>query len=191
MTKQSDIRIQRTKQAIKNTLKDMILQLPYEKITIKALTQQAQINRNTFYLHYESLDDVLYEIQQNYTDKFMQLTKDYSFIDNQDELVKSFFTFMESQDDFFIKVTCDSRFDYIRERMQKKVTSQSYAASSDKSSSNRAIMNILREYSNVTLYLYRQWVTDGRQIPLDRMITLVSQLLNNGMNGAAKMIRER
>ena len=31
---------------------------------------------------------------------------------------------MEAQDDFFKRVTCDSRFDYIRERMQNRVTKQ-------------------------------------------------------------------
>ena len=36
-----------------------------EKITVKAVTEAAGINRNTFYLHYNYVDDVLAEIQEN------------------------------------------------------------------------------------------------------------------------------
>ena len=41
-----------------------------------------------------------------------------------ENLYGPFFEYMEAQDDFFKRVTCDSRFDYIRERMQNRVQSK-------------------------------------------------------------------
>ena len=40
------------------------------------------------------------------------------------KLVWAFFEYMEAQDVFFKRVTCDSRFDYIRERMRTVLQSR-------------------------------------------------------------------
>ena len=37
----------------------LILKTDYDKITVSALAKEANINRKTFYLHYDSVDDVL------------------------------------------------------------------------------------------------------------------------------------
>lgn len=50
----------------RNTVKDALLELleeqPYEKITVASLCRQAEITRATFYLHFQSLDEVLDEL---------------------------------------------------------------------------------------------------------------------------------
>ncbi len=49
-----------------NTIKDALLELkkdlPYDKISVKQLCEKAEISRATFYLHYDSIDDVLDEV---------------------------------------------------------------------------------------------------------------------------------
>ena len=57
--KKEDLRIQKTKEAIRKAFKEMICEMDYEQISIKELTQRARINRKTFYLHYNTLDDLL------------------------------------------------------------------------------------------------------------------------------------
>ena len=60
MTEQKiDPRIVRTKEAIQRVFKQMVCKMPYEKITVKAISEAAKINRNTFYLHYSSKDDLV------------------------------------------------------------------------------------------------------------------------------------
>ena len=63
-TKQEDLRVRKTREAIRRTFEDMICEMDYEKISVKELTDRAMINRKTFYLHYETLDDLLEELQQ-------------------------------------------------------------------------------------------------------------------------------
>ena len=120
--KKEDLRVQRTKDAIRDAFKKLVSSIPYEKITVKQIADRAKINRNTFYLHYETIDDVLFEIQSDYSSRYIKTIKDFNYIKHQEKIVRAFFEFMEAQDDFFKIVTCDSRFDYIRGRMQKKVT---------------------------------------------------------------------
>lgn len=63
----------------------------YEFITVKEICEKAGVNRSTFYLHYESIDDLLYEtiemINRRISEKFnnakiniSSLTKDSLFL---------------------------------------------------------------------------------------------------------------
>lgn len=61
--KREDLRVRKTKQAIRNAFKEMICEMDLNEITIKELTLRAQINRKTFYLHYQCLDDVMTELE--------------------------------------------------------------------------------------------------------------------------------
>ena len=185
--KKEDLRVQRTKDAIRDAFKEMVCELPYEKITVKAISDRAKINRNTFYLHYEAIDDVLFEIQGDYMSRYLETVRDLNFIEHQEKIVRTFFEFMEAQDDFFKRITCDSRFDYIRERMQKKVMAHTHERTKALHDKVEAVQNIVREYNNTTLYLYRQWVADGRKIPLEEMIALATTLVERGMRGFAEM----
>ena len=47
--KKEDLRVVKTKEIIRNTFKNMILEMDYDYITIKELTERAKINRKTFY----------------------------------------------------------------------------------------------------------------------------------------------
>lgn len=55
----NDLRVQKTVAGIRQALFELLATKPLEKITITELAQRAQIQRKTFYLHYQSLDDVL------------------------------------------------------------------------------------------------------------------------------------
>ena len=54
-----DKRVEKTKNAIKSSLMELILQYDYNKITIKMVTDKANIGRKTFYLHYGCIEDVI------------------------------------------------------------------------------------------------------------------------------------
>ena len=51
-----------TRNAVKDALLELLEEQSYEKITVASLCRQAEITRATFYLHYQSLDEVLDEL---------------------------------------------------------------------------------------------------------------------------------
>lgn len=53
MAKQ-DIRVERSKDAIKKAFVDLMKRHAYDEITVKDLAEEARINRKTFYAHYET-----------------------------------------------------------------------------------------------------------------------------------------
>ncbi|WP_263705885.1 TetR/AcrR family transcriptional regulator [Shouchella tritolerans] len=59
MKKKTDLRILRTKQSIRKAFYELIQEKGYEAITVQDIADQAMINRNTFYLHYQNKPDLL------------------------------------------------------------------------------------------------------------------------------------
>ena len=70
MGKKNDLRVQKTHEAIMNAFNAMICEMDASKITVKALTERAKVHRQTFYLHYNSLEDLYEEIMKETLAKF-------------------------------------------------------------------------------------------------------------------------
>ncbi|NJN55088.1 MAG: TetR/AcrR family transcriptional regulator [Anaerolineae bacterium] len=59
MEEKVDRRVRRSRAQLGQALRDLILQKPYETITIQNITDEADLNRATFYLHYTSKEELL------------------------------------------------------------------------------------------------------------------------------------
>ena len=58
----SDVRIQRTQRALQKALIELIIEHGYEAVSVRAITQRAQIGYKTFYRHYQDKETLLYAI---------------------------------------------------------------------------------------------------------------------------------
>ena len=52
-----------TRKAMQDALIDLMRERPLGSITIKALCEQADVNRSTFYAHYDSIEELLHDIE--------------------------------------------------------------------------------------------------------------------------------
>ena len=59
-----DLRVIRTRDAIRNALVDLIEEKGFEAITVKDITDTAKINRGTFYAHYQDKFDLMTKCQE-------------------------------------------------------------------------------------------------------------------------------
>lgn len=53
-----DRRVQRTRELLRNALMQLVNEKGYDSVTIQDITERANLGRTTFYLHYESKDDL-------------------------------------------------------------------------------------------------------------------------------------
>ncbi|MGN1277577.1 MAG: TetR family transcriptional regulator, partial [Floccifex sp.] len=49
----------RTEKLIMNSFLSLLEKKPYNKITVKDIVEDCQVNRNTFYYHFHDIPDVL------------------------------------------------------------------------------------------------------------------------------------
>ena len=71
-------RVQMTKLLLKTALLELMQEKPFEQITIKELCEQADLNRTTFYLHYNDQRDVLSDIEKETMVKTVDYMKNVS-----------------------------------------------------------------------------------------------------------------
>jgi AcrR family transcriptional regulator len=55
----TDRRVQRTRQLLRSALVQLIMERGYDALSIQDITDKANLGRTTFYLHYQSKDDLL------------------------------------------------------------------------------------------------------------------------------------
>lgn len=65
--KVKDRRVARTRKAIQNAYLDLLRQKGTEKITISDIAREADIDRKTFYLHFNSTEDIIREFAEEKT----------------------------------------------------------------------------------------------------------------------------
>ena len=75
----SDKRVIRTKKAIKEALFRLMEEKDISSISISELTQEANINRRTFYTHYSSITDILEEIESDLVEALGVLVQSIDF----------------------------------------------------------------------------------------------------------------
>ena len=189
----TDLRVQRTKKILKDTFNEMIVTTDFEKITIKDLCDKAMINRRTFYLHYSSIEDILEDFISDYTHEYYDLIKDFNPIEEVDELVKSYFTYSEEKGMMFERINTSPNFEYIRLRMIQKV--EDYALSDNNfhmlKKFDEISQNLIHSFINWSCVgLYREWVKNGRRLPMDEAIKLSANLIKNGLKATVKENRK-
>ena len=59
-----DLRIKKTKRAIRTAFYELIKEKPLEKITVTEIAARAEINKATFYAHYETIHDLVDQLEQ-------------------------------------------------------------------------------------------------------------------------------
>lgn len=73
--KGEDLRVMKTKKAIKNAAIALMEDDPAKEPSAKRIIEIAQINKSTFYYHYESVQDLLNQIEQEFFDEVIARMK--------------------------------------------------------------------------------------------------------------------
>ena len=66
-----DLRVKKTKSAIINSFLELRSKKPLERITVKELSDFAQINKATFYLHYKDIYDLSESLEEELLDNVL------------------------------------------------------------------------------------------------------------------------
>ena len=180
-----DPRVKRTKKMFKNALKELMLSnKDYMDITVKELCEKAELNRRTFYLHYEYIDDVLADIQEDFSQEFYQATKQYDHIKDIEPVVKAFFDIHDSNP-IYEKIILSPAEDYLREIMRSKTV-----AVLDENDNLQGIrhldiltQNIIEQFYHMTVVsAYREWARQRKIISKDEIVKLTTKLVRSGLS---------
>ena len=183
MVNRNDLRVVKTMDAIHASFESMICETDYEKITVAELCRRARVNKKTFYRYYAALDDLLAEFQAEMSAAYIEVTKDFQLPRDIPQVTRVFFEFLESKP-VHSRVTCAPTYRRTQQSLTDTVVDSHWhqsGALDHMPAPERAI--ILAFVRTVGVEIYRQWVADGRKVPLERIIEMTSILQSGGLGG--------
>ena len=123
MNKTTDRRIAKSKKAIQSAFLEMLLDVGFDAITVKDLTEKADISRKTFYLHYldkfDLLNELVDEMMRDLTD-LCEKKKDMGFVEG----TVLWFSYFEQHKPFFTALFSTESTITFRHRLLDFITEQ-------------------------------------------------------------------
>lgn len=100
MKKSNDLRVVKTKRAIKQAFLEMLKHKELNRITVTELAKIAEINKGTFYLHYSDIYELYDEVLTNsIQNTAFQNTYYAKMLSEPETFVRGFFTFSPESND--------------------------------------------------------------------------------------------
>ncbi len=183
-----DLRVRRTLRSIRRAFDMLVLEKNYKDISITELTELAEVNRKTFYLHYSSLNDLIEEIEEEVAEKIeTALLKD---ADNLDVAgcIRRFYYYMEECNDVERRLLSDPENRSFYEHVTEDVLSSDAFSRFYRSA---RYPEICRAYCAAITAIYRSWTAGGRKEPLDEVIDYACLLILNGYNAIKPELDEK
>ena len=91
MERETDRRIRKTKNSIRESFMELIMEKNFSEITVKEIASRADISRRTFYMHYSSIDAILDEMNAELSQRVQQLFYNRDFTHAQMSDIKDLF----------------------------------------------------------------------------------------------------
>ncbi len=177
--------VSRTKRAILEAFEEMICEKKPEAINVKSLTERAGIHRKTFYLYYTCIE-ALYEdaitiLATEYAKKVEKLPTPLNYYD----LTRVFFEFCSASEYAEILYSHPAYSDFCS-RLNMTTMKHNRSIDNPYHKYSPEMQNIINAYvTNASLISYRQWVADGKVVPMEEAIEMVSTLLEHGVSAIA------
>ncbi len=175
-----DKRVQKTRAAIRKAYLELLSEKKTTRMSVTELTKRANINRKTFYLHYVTTDDVMYDYHQQLIQKFISLL-------GKQELSMSSLCFavnqMISQNlEFFRQITMTKDCERFWEQScESLMTALCHAYKNKVTISEKELHLYSRFILAGMLEIYKEWLKGNLPFTMEEIGKIVSQMAFNGV----------
>lgn len=176
-----DLRVKKTRNAIKSAFKEMVCEMDANKIHVNTLAERAQIHRKTFYLHYTSIEALFEDMLQEVAVTYFSAIDELPLPMDMKSINRIFFSYLSKQDTFTERLICSDSYREFGNKMFKSALKHNRSRYNPYAHLPQEEQNIVNTFTTQSsLDMYRQWVADGKKVPIERLIELSGQLLSNG-----------
>lgn len=182
-----DRRIRKTKQQLRLGLTKLLKEKSVNEISVRELSELADLNRGTFYLHYKDIFDMVEKIENEMFDQFYQTINKHDIDDDSDGrlyLLTDIFKFIADNADMCM-VLLGENGDLSFVNKLKKVVEDRYLSHWKKKFDTEHIGNFNYFYSYIVsgcTGLFQAWLENDMKESPDEMAKLTESMIINGIN---------
>ena len=152
-----------------------------ENITIAEIVTKADLNRGTFYAHYDSIFDLLEEIENQFLAQLLIIFQQYRskpIKNNTPAIFDCISTFLEENADFYKKLTKANDSNYFLTRLKKLVTEEILQYDELFGEINIKDKIIYVDFfMSGAIGLYQEWLSGKLDISINQLTKKINELL--------------
>ncbi|MCA1321014.1 TetR/AcrR family transcriptional regulator [Bacillus tianshenii] len=181
MDEKQDLRVIKTKRAIREALLKLVKEKDFAKVSVRDLCAYAEINRGTFYLHYQDKYDLLERIELELLDTLRELmskrlaNKMEHFVGHPEFLLQfatELFRYVDKEAEVFSMLLLDSVSPMFPNKLKDLIRGNFLRA--QKKEFDLSTLSIPFDYlmayaTSANVGLLQQWLAEGRKNPPEKM----------------------
>lgn len=187
-----DRRVRKTKNAIKQAFIKLLAEKELERITIQDITSLADINRGTFYLHYEDkyilLSDLEDEILVGLADEigtYKLVMQDSNLEDFakifSEKILKNIILHIQKDIDFYLVIFKLDRKSHLEDKISELIYSNMTKNLNNKQKISGIPIDYFHSYvSGATISFIKHWVQDNNRMEPDIVADHLFKIIFNG-----------
>ena len=182
-----DRRILRTKRAIRNAFAKLLSEKPVNDITIRDITDLAEINRKTFYNYYKGIYELIDEIENGVVEQFEALLNEKDFRESMEDPYDVLFKLtgvLHSDPEFyshFFTIGANSNLILKIVSMLKEKTKAALFSQIENSPEE---IDLALEYVFSGMFaVFRNWFSSGQRQSVEEISQTISTICFQGING--------
>ena len=184
-----DRRYQRTHELIINKAVELAEINGWEKVSVTKLAETANLNRNSFYIHFASINDVFEEIEKNFVKKYHELLSTASLPDvmlKDESFFEYFCRLLENEKANAAVIAKIGRAEHLLFKLQQEWTDIFAAALSDSSGCTKDNNTVLPYISGSIRTFFSGWLQDPYGFDVRRNSLFSAEVIDSLLKIAAK-----
>jgi len=181
----TDRRVKYTKMVLRESLTKLMQEKPVSRITIKELCADADINRATFYSHYNDQFDLLKKMEQEIIDDINSYLDSISFVTNNsyalEVMTKIFEYIKENAQICRVLLGTNGDIEFQKDIMMIVQTRFIAEQKTKKIIDEKTVEYVFTFAATGSIGMIQKWLSEDSNIPPADMAKLVMKLTNYGL----------
>ncbi|HBB29499.1 MAG TPA: TetR/AcrR family transcriptional regulator [Clostridiales bacterium] len=181
----TDRRVKYTKMVLRESLTKLMQEKPISRITIKELCEDADINRATFYSHYNDQFDLLKKMEQEIIDDINSYLDSISFVTNNsyalEVMTKIFEYIKENAQICRVLLGTNGDIEFQKDIMMIVQTRFIAEQKTKKIIDEKIVEYVFTFAATGSIGMIQKWLSEDSNIPPADMAKLVMKLTNYGL----------
>lgn len=180
-----DRRVEKTRMAIQEAYLALLMEKKTAKITISEVARRANIDRKTFYLHYDSMEDVLKAFCRSLIDRLVEQAR-------QAELSLETFSIqvlfvalnrmVKENMEFFRFISLNREYDFFFDEIKEVMVDELLHSYSGFFSFSETELKLYAEFFlSGIICAYVRWIQEGQPVPMEYLAELVQHAAYSGL----------
>ena len=185
--KKPDRRVIKTKRAIRNAFAALIAEKDLNDITIKDISDVADINRKTVYNYYGGIHEILDEIENELVSSFEKVIQEIDFprnLENPNKIFETLTDVINEDMEFYSQLMKIDANSHLVRKIVSALKIRVKQTLAQRLPADKKKIELIADFiTSGMLSAYQSWFNSGREQPIAEFSKEVSVLVFSGVNG--------